>query len=142
MAELDNLLGSRISLITQQDIRYEGVLFSINQNESSIVLRDGKLLLCEGTTDKAHFMWIEVWIYDQYFNSACEFVIIYAYYLVTVRYFGTEDRPVEKKIAGNEAVLAFVSFPGNEIKDLYVHEGDEAAPKEDKVEENSETKTR
>lgn len=44
MAELDNLLGSRISLITQQDIRYEGVLFSINQNESSIVLRDGEPL--------------------------------------------------------------------------------------------------
>jgi hypothetical protein len=45
MAELDNLLGSLISLITQQDIRYEGVLFSINQNESSIVLRDGEFLV-------------------------------------------------------------------------------------------------
>lgn len=45
-----------------------------------------------------------------------------------MRYFGTEDRPSEKKVAGNDAVLAFVSFPGNEIKDLYVHEGDEGAP--------------
>jgi len=44
-----------------------------------------------------------------------------------VRYFGTEDRPAEKKVPKNDAVLAFVSFPGNEIKDLYVHEGDEDA---------------
>ena len=41
MAELDNLLGSRISLISQQDVRYEGILFSINQTESSIVLQNG-----------------------------------------------------------------------------------------------------
>jgi hypothetical protein len=42
MAELDNLLGSRISLISQTDIRYDGVLFSINAKESSIVLKDGE----------------------------------------------------------------------------------------------------
>jgi protein LSM14 len=50
---------------------------------------------------------------------------------VAVKYFGTEDRPAEKKVAGNDSVLAFVSFPGNEIKDLYVHEGDESAPTEE-----------
>ena len=42
MAELDNLLGSRISLISQVDVRYDGVLFSINARESSIVLKDGE----------------------------------------------------------------------------------------------------
>jgi hypothetical protein len=41
MSELDSLLGSRISLISQQDIRYDGILFSINASESSLVLRDG-----------------------------------------------------------------------------------------------------
>lgn len=45
MAELDNLLGSRISLISQQDVRYEGTLFSINQAESSIVLQNGLYIL-------------------------------------------------------------------------------------------------
>jgi len=45
MADLDNLLGSRISLISLQDIRYDGILFSINTAESSIVLRDGKFSL-------------------------------------------------------------------------------------------------
>ena len=42
MADLDNLLGNRISLITIQDVRYDGILFSINAQESSIVLTDGK----------------------------------------------------------------------------------------------------
>ena len=45
MAELDNLLGSKISLISQQDVRYEGILFSINQTESSIVLQNGTVFL-------------------------------------------------------------------------------------------------
>lgn len=45
MAGLDHLIGSRLSLISLQDVRYDGVLFSINVKESSIVLKDGKCLL-------------------------------------------------------------------------------------------------
>jgi protein LSM14 len=79
MTELDNLLGSKISLISQHDIRYEGILFSINAKESSIILRD-------------------------------------------VRCLGTEDRHASRVVAPSPQILAFVSFPGQEIKDLYVHE--------------------
>lgn len=43
MAGLDNLIGSRLSLISLQDVRYDGVLFSINVKESSIVLKDGNI---------------------------------------------------------------------------------------------------
>jgi hypothetical protein len=41
MSHLDNLIGSQLSLISQQDVRYDGVLFSINAQESSIVLKSG-----------------------------------------------------------------------------------------------------
>jgi hypothetical protein len=41
MSHLDSLIGSHLSLISLQDVRYDGVLFSINAKESSIVLRDG-----------------------------------------------------------------------------------------------------
>lgn len=86
MANLDNLLGSHLSLISQQDVRYDGILFSINAKESSIVLRDVKCL-------------------------------------------GTEDRVTEAAnvVTANPAILAFVTFPGHEIKDLYVHEATPAA---------------
>ncbi len=41
MSELDAIMGSKISLISQQDIRYEGVLYRINAEESSIILSEG-----------------------------------------------------------------------------------------------------
>jgi hypothetical protein len=43
---------------------------------------------------------------------------------------GTEDRQSgNQKIASSTAILPFVSFPGNEIKDLYVHEQEESGAK-------------
>lgn len=41
MGDLDGLIDSRISLITHNDEKYEGTLFSINAAESSMVLKDG-----------------------------------------------------------------------------------------------------
>lgn len=81
MAELDSLIGCKISLISHQDIRYDGTLFSINQAASSIVLKD-------------------------------------------VKAFGTEDRITDKSktIPASSQTIPFVTFPGQEIKDLYVHE--------------------
>jgi protein LSM14 len=81
MADLDSLIGSKISLISQQDIRYEGVLLSINAAESSIVLKD-------------------------------------------VAFLGTEDRVTDPSriVKPSPVPLKFVSFPGADIKDLYVHE--------------------
>jgi hypothetical protein len=43
MAELDGLIDSKISLISQEDVKFDGTLFSINAEESSMVLKDGKL---------------------------------------------------------------------------------------------------
>jgi hypothetical protein len=42
--------------------------------------------------------------------------------LLIVLCFGTENRPTSKAVAATSALLPFVSFPGNEIKDLFVHE--------------------
>lgn len=45
---MDNLIGAAISVISNQEIRYDGILFSINTAESSIVLKDGTNLQCWG----------------------------------------------------------------------------------------------
>jgi len=81
MGDLDNLIGSKISLVSQQDIRYEGILISINAAESSIVLRDVDCL-------------------------------------------GTEDRVTDpaRIVKATSTKIKFVSFPGADIKDLFVHE--------------------
>jgi Scd6-like Sm domain len=41
MAELNDLLGSGITLISKADIRYDGILFSIDAVEAHIVLQQG-----------------------------------------------------------------------------------------------------
>ncbi len=49
--------------------------------------------------------------------------------LATVKAFGTEDRVTDKSkvVPPSSSTLPFVTFPGQEIKDLYVHES-AAAP--------------
>ena len=37
----EQLIGAYITLIATNDVRYDGVLFSVNTAESKIVLRDG-----------------------------------------------------------------------------------------------------
>lgn len=57
MSELDSLLGSKISLISQEDVKFDGVLFSINAEESSMVLQDG--------------MYAIIWSNECFFLSVC-----------------------------------------------------------------------
>jgi len=38
-------LGSKISLISKSDVRYEGILYAINPKESTVYLQNGIVLL-------------------------------------------------------------------------------------------------
>ena len=46
MSKAMQLLGSKISLISKSEIRYEGILFTLNPNESTLALAKGKLFCC------------------------------------------------------------------------------------------------
>jgi len=39
-------IGASISLISKSEIRYEGILFTIDTKESNIALQNGALLVC------------------------------------------------------------------------------------------------
>lgn len=47
MSKGTQLLGTKISLISKSEIRYEGILFSLDPHESTLALAKGKpLYLC------------------------------------------------------------------------------------------------
>jgi hypothetical protein len=42
MAVAGALIGSRISVISHRDVRYEGTLFSVNVDDASVVIQNGE----------------------------------------------------------------------------------------------------
>jgi hypothetical protein len=44
-------IGASISLISKSEIRYEGILFTIDTKESNIALQNGALTRCAGRAE-------------------------------------------------------------------------------------------
>ena len=95
MAQQTPYIGSKISLISKLDIRYEGVLCSVDPIESTIALSNGSIFQ---TQLKRIFMEI------------------------LVRSFGTEERQTTSPVTARGETYAFIIFKASDIKDLIVCE--------------------
>lgn len=87
-------IGSKISLISKLNIRYEGTLYTVDAVESTIALAKG----CHS------------FIFKLFFKS------------FSVQSFGTEDRQTDVFVAPRVEVYDFIIFKASDIKDLVVCE--------------------
>jgi hypothetical protein len=117
MAQPAELIGSQISLISNKDIRYEGILYAINAEESSVTLQNGEfrapfLSLRLNVEFRAPFLSLRLNVEHTYALGAA-----------AVRCFGTEGRgPAEWKPDATK-MWDYVQFNASDIKDLHVHHG-------------------
>ena len=92
-------LGSKISLISKSEIRYEGILYTIDTQMSTVALAKGENI-------------IEIYVWN----------ISNAIIPLLVRSFGTEDRPTDRPVAPRDEVYEYIIFRGADIKDIRVCE--------------------
>ena len=127
------LLGSKISLISKSEIRYEGILFTLNPNESTLALAKGKISFITLSFSKslslllshvARFLYKSFKLNSQlcrfvslFFNLKLTFVVFPVSHL-TVRMFGTENRPTDNPVQARDEVFEFIIFRGQDIKDI------------------------
>ncbi|CAJ1932235.1 unnamed protein product [Sphenostylis stenocarpa] len=119
----DSYIGSLISLTSKSEIRYEGILYNINTEESSIGLRNG--------LSRAIDLWCVSRATERWcVSSAIELLWwvrqrIAAWVLglqqTKVRSFGTEGRKKDgPQIPAGDKVYEYILFRGTDIKDLQV----------------------
>jgi len=96
MSNTTPYIGSKISLVSKAEIRYEGILYGIDANESTVTLAKGNILAVD--YNKVGFIRM----------------------FVLVTSFGTEDRNAPKRIPAGNEVYEYIIFRGSDIKDLHV----------------------
>ncbi|MCP9263512.1 Cytokinesis, Apoptosis, RNA-associated [Dirofilaria immitis] len=126
MAQQTPYIGSRISLISKLDIRYEGILYTVDTNESTIALAKGyctEFLLSRWSHELPSPVLIDklccLTLRDLYLNCSSKFI---------VRSFGTEDRPTPNPVAARDDIYEYIIFKATDIKDLIVCETPKPVP--------------
>ena len=98
-------IGSRISLVSKAEIRYEGVLYDVDSKEATVTLSKGKNVSLQ---------------------IQCKIIIpLFSQQIVPkkiVKSFGTENRQAPKQIPPRNEVYEYIIFRGSDIKDLSVSE--------------------
>lgn len=110
MSKAMQLLGSKISLISKSEIRYEGILFTLNPNESTLALAKGKSLSLTFVLSPVPRQPFGVPFIARHW--------LITIFLYAVRMFGTENRSTDNPVAPREEVFEFIIFRGQDIKDI------------------------
>lgn len=92
-------IGCRIGLISKAQNRYEGILYTIDKVNSTVVLAKGKCY----------------WR----MRTACKHLTVVSnIFSQLVRCFGTEGRPTDRPTPAKEDIYEYITFRGSDIKDI------------------------
>ena len=153
-------IGSKISLISKAEIRYEGILYQVDTKEATVTLAKGKLaeslgfILNVQPPVRGHIKLktaLAIVLIGEVFNfflpeqRLCTLSLSLSLSLsllppslppslplsLPVRSFGTEGRPAPKVIPPRNETYEFIIFRGSDIKDLHVSEMPKTSSEED-----------
>lgn len=113
-----SFIGCKISLISKSEIRYEGILYTIDTKESTIALAKG--------TSSSYLSSFPYSPTPDCFLS--DHVSHHVPMDSTVRSFGTEDRVTDKPVAPRNEVYEYIIFRASDIKDLLVDDPPASSP--------------
>ena len=120
-------LGSKISLISKSEIRYEGILYTIDTKDSTVALSKGNFDFLYFSCEMLTFCQIGIYVgffrvnsYGLFRNHHSCSLFFTLNFLFSVRSFGTEDRPTDRPVAPRDEVYEYIIFRGTDIKDIRV----------------------
>ena len=121
-------IGSKISLISKAQIRYEGILSSVDTDKSTVALAKGKQLLCVhvglgqiSIFISIHHSHVYLVCYGHASFALCMHLGLRTVF-PTVKSYGTEGRHTDRPIPPKDDVYEYIIFRGSDIKDITVSE--------------------
>lgn len=117
-----SFIGCKISLISKSEIRYEGILYTIDTKESTIALAKGTISHIPSYLSARTVLLTltSLSFLSEHVSPPC--------LTLTVRSFGTEDRVTDKPVAPRNEVYEYIIFRASDIKDLLVDDPPASSP--------------
>uniref|UniRef100_A0A3P9I7T7 LSM family member 14B n=1 Tax=Oryzias latipes TaxID=8090 RepID=A0A3P9I7T7_ORYLA len=107
-------IGSKISLISKAQIRYEGILSSVDTERSTVALAKGRFSLCTCRENGSLFSYTNIEVFKIF--------IFLSVFFPPVKSYGTEDRHTDRPVPPKDEIYEYIIFRGSDIKDITVSE--------------------
>lgn len=110
MSSAKPYIGCKIGLISKAQNRYEGILYTIDKVNSTVVLAKGEC--CRPVHKHRMTYWLlEPQFYFNLFGNSW-----------LVKCFGTEGRPTDRPTPPKDDIYEYITFRGSDIKDITLSE--------------------
>lgn len=110
MSSAKPYIGCKIGLISKAQNRYEGILYTIDRGNSTVVLAKGE---CFGMMIDSVFKTFLIILWLKKIT-----LILWHTLSSVVKCFGTEGRPTDRPTPPKDDIYDYITFRGSDIKDI------------------------